>query len=180
MTTNNFEESMSEFEKGQEREDLYFKFPVGNTKIRVLSDFTASHSLFEGEYPNGKFVRKLDRYENPKDGFKVKTSWNAWALVGDQLKVIQFPYSLMKQFKALTDDPEWGFRGFPMSHDVTIGNTGDGGARYSLIGSPKRSDVPADVMASLEKRTAKSKHASSPAMTADNYPDEIDPKDIPF
>lgn len=172
---NNFEKTMKEFEDMQDSSGTYFKFPVGNTKIRILTDFTNTYSLFEGEYPSSKFVKKLDKYEKPEEGFTVKTSWNAWAIIRgtpDELKIVQFPYSLIKQLSALIGDADWQFTGFPMSHDVTVGNTGEGGARYSLIGSPNRSEVPAAVMAELSKKLGKkSSHPMGSAARAENEND---------
>lgn len=151
----NLDRIVSEMEKNSSQESDFFKFPVGDTKIRILTDFHQTFSLYEGEYPNSKYVRMLPRYVEPAQGTNIKVSAWAWAIVRgkpDTLKIVQFPFSLMKALGGLKSDPEWEFDTFPMPYDITIGNTGEGGARYSLRGSPKRTEIAESTLDELGKR----------------------------
>ncbi len=133
----------------------------------------------------------------------LRTAW-AWASVhGEGIKIIQFPYALIKALGDMLKDPEWSFEGFPMPYDLTVGNTGEGGARYSLIGSPKPTPVSKEdlaeladkrsvqdiVNAILEKQGGKKEEPkapskgslSGPAFQGKDYPqEEINPDEIPF
>ena len=198
--TNKFDAIVKEMEEASEQESDFFKFPTGDTRLRILTDFEQTYSLYEGEYPKAKYVKMLDHYVKPKDGFSVKSSAWAWAIIRDKpdfLKIVQLPYSLVKALGDLKSDPEWEFEDFPMEYDITVGNTGEGGARYSLRGSPKKEPIPAEVFkelegkkscqeivnAILEKQGGKKEAAKSgaAAFQGKEYPDEeINPSDIPF
>lgn len=182
-------------EKESNQESDFYKFPTGDTKLRILTDFTQTYALYEGEHPNSKYVKMLTHYEKPGANQSVSSSAWAWADIQGTLKIVKFPYSLMKALSDMSKDPEWEFTNFPMEYDLTVGNTGQGGARYSLRGSPKRSPVAKEVVDALAKKTpceeivkkiidrqgGKVEVKPDPMKPYDKYPDEnIDPKDIPF
>ena len=185
------------------KESDFFKIPVGQTKMRILTDFYQTYSLYEGEYPNSKYVGMLSHFKRPNPGYSIKTSAWAWALIKgkeSQLKVIQFPYSLIKALGALRADPDWEFKSFPMEYDITVTNTGEGGSRYSLIGSPKKTAIADSVYEDLkgrksceeiakkimEKQGDKTEKAfastfeKGPKVVLEASDDDIDPESIPF
>lgn len=197
----NLDKITGDMEKTNDKESDFIKFPVGDIKIRILTDFTQTWSLYEGEYPNAKYVRMLPHYEKPTKGQTIKTSGWAWALIrggketSDYLKIVQFPYSLLKELGAMKSDPDWAFEEFPMEYDLTVGNTGEGGNRYSLRGSPKRTPVDNSVLtqlgekkpcadivkAILDKQESKNPAKAGAVAKTYEYPSEdINPNEIPF
>ena len=188
----NLNEIMNDMEKTSNQENDFFKFPVGETKIRLLTQFHQTFSLYKGTYPNSKYVKMLPHFKEVEEGYNLKTSAWAWAIIRgkvDKLKIVQFPYALIKALQGMQNDPEWKFDTLPMEYDITIGNTGEGGARYSLRGSPSRSKVLEDTLTSLKGKksceeiaskiiASQNKETTAPAHTADNYPtNENDPND---
>jgi hypothetical protein len=69
-----------------------------------------------------------------------------------ELKIGQFPQSILKQLIALKADPEHNFTSFPAPYDITINNTGKGADRYSIIASRTNVPVTNEEMALLNEK----------------------------
>ncbi len=98
--------------------------------------------------------------------------------------------------KELMQDPDYAFEEFPMPRQINIRAKGAGTkeVEYSLMASPKKTPIPAEVLKELaekpspeeliEKMKAKrgnSTGTTDKTMAADDYPkDAINTDDIPF
>jgi hypothetical protein len=138
---------------------IFFRFPVGDTKVRILTDFFIVHTLYKGVYPNSKYEGIALKATDVKEGCTVKTSAWAWGIVRgkekgtDTLKILQFPKALLYPLHALENSPDWEgmFSSFPHGADIVISNTGEGPNRYSIQPTPKKTTVPNDVLDELGK-----------------------------
>lgn len=130
-------------EQGSSSGSDFFKIPVGDTRIRILSEFEEVKQVYEGEFPNAVYKGFHKDGDIMKSGCKVRRSGWAWCIVRgkpDEQKIITFPIGLVAKIANLRRDPEYQWDEFPMPYDITIHNTGEGGDRYSI--TPARSNVP--------------------------------------
>lgn len=133
----------------------FHKLAVGDTKVRVLTQFERVNQLFEGVYPNSKYVGMVDDLYLPKKDESLNVQGWAWAILRDtgELKILQVGKGILKLLAQLRANDEYAFDDFPMPYDLTIHNTGDGPNRYSVTASRKNSDVTPEEEAELAKKT---------------------------
>lgn len=155
-----------EFPETENQQSDFHKIGVGDTKVRILTQFEKVNQLFEGEYPNSKYVGMVDDLYAPKKGESVNVQGWAWAIVKEEkgpkdatakavgeIKILQVGKGILKLLAQLRGNEEYAFDDFPMPYDVTIHNTGDGPTRYSITASRKNTEVEASDLAELEKKT---------------------------
>jgi len=136
----------------------FFKFPTGKSRVRILTDFMKVESIYQGEYPNTKYlgIKTADRVI--KEGETVSSQAWAWALVrgedgfGDELKIVQFGKALIEALINLKSDPDYAFESFPMPYDITVHNTGSGPTRYSITAARQNTEVTEREMEALNKK----------------------------
>ncbi len=192
----------------------WFRIAEGNNRIRIVSDGTVFAEHFkqgggggvcygkskgcpnckEGDSPTFKKLYRIINRKKTKDidGIEIE--------VGMQLA--KFGNVIIKQLDALADNEDYSFDTFPMPYDVTINavGAGDKSVKYSIVPSPKRTELTDDEAAALSKEHGVSEIVASmknkrmkadgnaPAETEEtqretkvDYPnDDIDPADIPF
>ncbi len=180
-------------EDKKEQVSDFYKMKIGENKVRVLTQFERVDSVFQGEYPNSKFVGHVEEDYKLKGGEKVSTQGWAWGIdrTTGEMKIMQFSKAILGLINKLKSDEEYTFDNFPMPYDITIHNTGEGPSRYSITASRKNTDVTEDEVAELEKKTSirdiiskiKEKKADVPPEVATPekiYPAGPNPDDIPF
>lgn len=132
----------------------FFKFPTGDTKIRIMTEMVQVKQIVEGVYPDTKLLGMVQEGQKLTADQKIKVSGWAWCNVeGEGLKIITFPYSLIKQIGALKQMPDYSWEDMPMPYEITVKNTGKGGDRYSITPARENTEVDSDVVADLESKT---------------------------
>lgn len=128
-------------------ESDFFTLPVGDTKLRILTDFVEVKTLWEGEYPNSKSLGIVEGNPKVSAGQKVQSKGWAWATVKNvngseinEVRIIQFSMGLIGKIAKLKSDGDYAWEDMPMPFDITISNTGEGGNRYSI--TPARNNTP--------------------------------------
>lgn len=164
----------------EEKVSDYYNFKEGDTKLRVLTQPVGVRQYFK----DGKYTTVDDKYLGPE---KVSTKGWAWCVIREtgELKIVKFPYSVIKKVQAFMVDEDYAFDGFPMPYDLKITATGEGlERRYDVVPSPKLTPVTKEESAELEKKTPvadivnKMKERAGVKLTPD-YP-EHDGGEIPF
>lgn len=187
--------------ESQNRESDFHKLKVGENKVRILTQFEKANQLYEGVYPNSKYLGLVEDDYVPKKGEEVVVQGWAWAVIREtgELKILQVGKGILKLLAQLRANEEYAFEDFPMPYDVNIHNTGDGPTRYSITAARKNSEVSPEEVAELEKKTpveniikrikekagGKVLERVAPEVKAAKEPieypaDEINPDDIPF
>lgn len=179
-------------------ESDFFTLPVGDTKIRILTDFVEVKTAWIGEYPNSKPAGIVYEGRVLNANEKVTSAGWAWAVIKtvnkatvDEVKIIKFPMGLIGKIAKLKSDPEYSWEDMPMPFDITIGNTGDGGGRYSVTPARANSEVTEKELATLNKKkpiesiveAIVNKQTGGVEEKKDTveYPtEEINPEDVPF
>lgn len=131
-----------------EKTNDFFKFQVGDTKLRVMTEPVPVRQYFK----DGKYHYVDDSYRGPE---KASVQAWAWCVVrGQGMKIVKFPYSLVKEVQKLMANDEYSFEGFPMPYDLTITATGEGvERRYALTPARKNTDVTEEEKEDLRLKT---------------------------
>lgn len=133
-----------EEKKDREAGGDFFKFPEGDTKMRILTTPIMVRQVFEG----GKF-RIVD---DPSVPYKA---W-AWAVIREtgEIKIVQIVPSIVKQLQHFLTDPDYAFEEYPMPYDITVNKQGEMlDTRYKLSVSRKNTPVTEEEKAELAKKT---------------------------
>lgn len=174
----------------------WFKFKEGENKIRVLTEPIV---IFE-DYKMGICYTDC--------GFKGQMKYLAYIYnyATKAIEIMKIPMRIFDSIANLEENEDWAFQGFPMPYGITITAEGAGSkeVKYSLMPSPKRVDMPQEVIDELKKKNPiaeiiqrlkdknKQAHDGGSAVTneltkreeeyrSDQYPkDDINPDDIPF
>ncbi len=100
-----------------------FKFPDGDTRIRVLAEPEVYSNIMEG---------------------KTSAQWLGYVLVRgtsrdeDKITLAFLPHGIVKFLGNLEDDPDYGFKSYPMPYDLKISATGSGLKRkYEKVPLPQ-------------------------------------------
>lgn len=169
----------------------------GDTKIRILTRPVAVFKLQRGVYPNTEDLGYVESDYQPAKGESVQIRGWVWAVIREtgELKIITLPYSVVSLIQQLRSNEEYAFEDFPMPYDITIHNTGEGAARYSITAARQNTPVSPEETAALEKQTpiedivrrmkekrlGKAMERVSPVKEGVEYPEEnININDIPF
>lgn len=157
MTTMNLRDIMSEAEKEMRpavsATSDWFKVREGNNRIRLLSTMVPYASHFNFGACLGKEecpVCKEDDEARPSVKFLV----NVLDYSDNEIKIAQLPYTIAKAIQEYQDSEEYSFDSAPMPYDITIKATkaGTKEVEYNVMASPKRTDVPTEVLTKLEKK----------------------------
>lgn len=122
----------------------YFKMVEGENRLQILTHAAPYAQKWTGT-----------KYEPAEDGEKnVSIKGVCWVLQEDTIKLAQLPYTVVKQVRALQNDPDYAFTDFPMPRAIKINAKGAGTkeVEYSVIPSPKEVEVSSEVMAELAKK----------------------------
>jgi hypothetical protein len=202
---NQLEEAETEFGLGKSNDNEWYNLEVGSNRVRILTQF----QVLPYHYVNNKFHLCVGKENCPfcKQGVAITTKWLCY--VWDRrenddlgIKPASLPYTVIKEIQKLQDDPEWSFETLPMNYDVTIvktmkkGKDGKDRPSYSVTGSPKREDVPAEKLEQLAKlnspekikenmKAKRLKELGLEQMAEQSndieYPtEEISPEDVPY
>jgi hypothetical protein len=157
MPTFNMQTIMEEAEReggGSSKTSDWFKIKDGSNRLRLLSVLVpyASHYNFGACLGKEKCpICKEDSDSRPS----IKFLANVLDYVDGEIKIAQFPYTIAKAVQDYQNDPDYAFDSAPMPYDITIKAEGAGTkeVKYTVIASPKTSEVPMEIMAKLEKRS---------------------------
>lgn len=141
-------------EEGSSGSD-FFKIPVGETKIRVVTDFYKVQKLWEGEFPKTVYRGIYTEGETIPAGCAVKDSGWAWCIVRDtgEFKIIEFTKGLIGEFFQLKRSEEYSWYTDTMPYDVTISNTGEGAQRYKVTPARQNTELTDEEKADMEALT---------------------------
>lgn len=162
-------EEENDFGKKQGGADLFFKFLEGENRIRILSkgEVIGQHFLGKGTRPSTCYgVTKgcplhEENYfgDEPKEFPKVSIKYQVYLLdrADGAIKVADLPYTVIKKIAEFQEDEDYKFDTFPMPYDikVTYKPNESAGNMYSVIASPKREEITAEVSSALKSQEEK-------------------------
>lgn len=162
----------------------YFNIAEGANKFIMLSHCAPLAQVWDNA---------AKKYRPAEEGdTNVSIKGLCWVLQDDVIKSAKLPYKVVKQIRAIQQDPEWEFK-LPFPHTLTLNakNAGSKEVEYTLNASPKAVEIPENILKELsekaspesivEKIKEKAAGGTTPAPAADNYPtSDIKPEDIPF
>jgi hypothetical protein len=162
----------------------FYNFPVGETKMRIMSDPVEVVQKFGG-----------GKYQFAAKGTEGASSkgW-VWASIrpSNELKIVKLPYIVIKQLNVFRTNEEYFYESYPMPYDVTLTATGEGKKRrYTLSASRKNTDLTEEEAGELTKKTPiadivqRMKNKQDNAQFGDiktiKYPEEdLDFDNVPF
>lgn len=165
----------------------YFSIVEGKQQFVLLTHTAPLAQVFDGK-----------KYRPAEEGDKnVSIKGVCWVLQDGLIKEAKLPYTILKDIRALQQNPEWEFE-LPFPHTFTLDAIGAGTkeVKYSLTPSPKTIEIPKEILDELKKKPSpeeiieKIKGIPSDIPAAENIPefdspieypiDEINPDDIPF
>lgn len=121
----------------------YFKIVEGKNEFVLLSHFAPLSQVWDGK-----------RYRPAEEGDKnVSVKGICWVLQDGLVKQAMMPYTVVKEVRALRDNEDWEFA-IPFPHTLTLSAKGAGTkeVEYSLTPSPKKIDIPQEVIDELAKK----------------------------
>lgn len=173
-----------EKQRKEARGKEYFSIEEGDNRFVLLSHFAPFAQMYEG-----------GKYRPAKEGEKPeKIVGVCWVWQDGAVKLAKLPYTTIKQVRALSENTDWEFE-LPFAHVLTLNALGAGEktVKYSLTPSPKRVDVPKEILDELSKKpspedmvsklkgevVSQGNHEEQTGMP--DYPqEELNPEDIPF
>lgn len=171
----------------EERSKEYFQIAEGPNKFILLSHCAPLAQVFD---PSTKKYRIAVEGDS---GVSIKGV--CWILQEDGLKQAKLPYVVVKQLRSLQQEADWEFT-IPFPHALTLNAKGAGTkeVEYTLTPSPKKSEIPASVLAELSKKPTpeeiveKIKNKAVPATPSSEdtreYPEPasegLNPEDTPW
>lgn len=110
----------------------YFKVKEGDNKVRLVSECLPHESVYQGQKTFKWLCQVIDFTDN-----KVKPYF--------------MPHSVYRQICDLQLDEDYKFDEVPMPYSINIKttNAGDKTVKYSVIPSPKRVDLPLDLIKAI-------------------------------
>ena len=164
----------------EERSKGYFNIEEGAQTFVLLTHCAPLAQVYD---------KSANKYRPAVEGDKnVSIKGVCWVLQDDAIKQAKLPYTVVKAIKGLSDNPDWEFV-LPFPHTLTLSakNAGTKEVEYSLTPSPKKIEIPKEVLDELAKKPTpediieKIKGAKDEEQKTDEPVQEgIDPKDIPF
>ena len=127
----------------------------GANKLRLVTELAVLPQWWDG----AKYHVAVEGDKRP-ESTTVSIKWLGWVIDrsdGEQgkLKLIKLPHTVAKQIRDLQQSEDYSFEEAPMPYDVTVNAKGAGTkeVEYSTMPSPKREDVPEDVLKVLGKKS---------------------------
>lgn len=153
MEKMNLNDTISEFERENPQSNGdFFKAKEGANKLRVLTNFISYTSHFKVGACLGK-----DKCPDCKKDPETKPSTKFMCYVYDysdkKIKLAQLSYTVAKSIQTLQNDPDYSFETAPMPYDIKLNADGAGTKEvtYTVTPSPKREDMPKEVIDMLVK-----------------------------
>lgn len=130
----------------ERQEGEYFKFSEGDNRIQLLTHCAQLIQRWNGS----KYEVMIEG--DSQEGRSIKGV--CYVLQDNEVKLAFLPYSVVKQIRALQQDPDYAFTDFPMPRLINIKakNAGSKEVEYSVIPSPKETKVAEAIMFKLEKK----------------------------
>lgn len=166
----------------EDRSKDYFNIVEGDQQFILLSHCAPLAQVWD----NG-----TKKYRVAEEGDKnVSIKGVCWVLQDGVIKQAKLPYTIVKAIKGFSDNSDWEFT-IPFPHTFTLGakNAGTKEVEYSFNASPKKVEIPKDILDALAKKPSpediieKIKGTVAQEQPAE-YPEaeaeEIKPEDIPF
>lgn len=177
-----------------ERSKDYFNIVEGKQQFVLLSHCAPLVQVWDNAAKKYRVAEEGDRNTSIKGV--------CWVWQDGVIKQAKLPYTVVKQIRAISQDPDWAFE-VPFKHPFTLTakNAGTKEVEYTLNASPKQIEIPQAVLDELAKKPTpegiveRIKGGSTrevsqgktdygnPSDETDNgfqYPDEdINPEDIP-
>jgi hypothetical protein len=156
-----FEELQKELEKEigsptSSGDSDWYNLKEGDNKMRLAS-VGALYAQYYDKAKNKFFVAVGEDMGCPYAKAKEKPSikYLTWAVIGGELKLVKLPYKAYKGLVSLQQSDDWGFQNFPMEYDINLKVKGAGTkeVEYSIIPSPKKSEIDSDLLADLEEKS---------------------------
>lgn len=152
----------------------YFKFKVGDNRIRILTqgEVMATHFFGKGQRAatcygadKGCPFHGINAPKDEKTGNEKKPSIKYVCYIIDKsdnsVQVADLPYSVITQIGAYQENVDYRFETFPMPYDVTVkfDDKAAPAAMYKVIASPKFEPVSEAIMGDLAEVMVKSSPA---------------------
>ncbi len=203
-----------QFEKEQKEREAgdFYKIQDGTQKMRILTPFEGVWTQnTRGNYAGIFTGTEKERNELSEEKFtnnkgkevsvhKFSFRGWAWAIIREtgELKLVQFPKTILHQIYSLKNSEDYAFKDYPMPYDINISATGAGTTevKYNTIPSNKITEVTPEELKQLNKKKAVSdvigaivdkQNGKKTDKEVDNYggaveypTDDIKPSDIPF
>ena len=133
----------------------WFKFEDGDNKMRVLTMPAVMGQHFSPGGYKGICIGAEDNCEGCKEETKATPRWLTWILdyKDNELKLIKFPYKIIKSLGEYQNNEEYAFETFPMPYDINITaeNAGTTDVVYTIIPARNESEVSKEALEALEK-----------------------------
>jgi hypothetical protein len=159
----------------------YFNIQEGDNRVQLLSHVAPLAQVWDNTEKKYRVAEEGDK--------NISVKGVCWVLQDGVIKSAKLPYTVVKAIRELQNDPDYAFESFPMPRLVNIKakNAGTKEVEYTVIPSPKENAVPKDILDELGKKPSPeeivekikgkvSQRKSEPV----EYPNEINPDDIPF
>lgn len=166
-----------EKETEENRAKGYFNIVEGKQEFVLLSHCAPLAQVFD---PATK------KYRAAEEGDKaVSIKGVCWVLQDGDIKQAKLPYTIVKQIRDYQQNPEWEFTlPFPHTFTLTAKGAGTKEVEYSLNASPKKVEIPVEILEELAKKPTPEEIVEKVKGSAPNdrpLPDEeLDPSSIPF
>lgn len=180
-----------EKKRDEERSKEYFNIVEGANRFVLLS-----HTAPLAQVWAGNKYRPAEEGDDPKT---ISIKGVCWVYQEGQVKQAKLPYKIVKEIRALQQNPDWEFKlPFPHVFTLTAVGAGESTVKYSINASPKQVPIPPEILEELKKKPTpeemveiiKGGKVSQGNTTEDtrevpppapDYPSEdINPEDIPF
>ena len=182
----------------------WFKIEEGANKVRILTTFAVLPQHFSKGGYSGVCIGEDKGCPGCKEESTLSIKWLCWILdyKDNKVKLAKLPHTVAKAIKALQDDPDYSFEDAPIPYDTKINakNAGTKEVEYSVVPSPKREEVSAEILEQVKSESAPEEIVqkmkdkviknlqfddmanTQPTPPASAYPEEeaIKAKDIPF
>jgi len=166
-----------------ERSKDYFNIVEGQNRFVLLSHCAPLAQVYNAA---------TKKYRPAEEGdTNVSIKGLCWVWQDGVIKQAKLPYVVVKQIRALGENPDWDFN-IPFTHVLTLNAKGAGTkeVEYSLTPSPKSIEIPREIVDELSKKATPEEvvekiKGKSPqtdiSEPAPDYPEEdLLAEDIPF
>lgn len=129
----------------EERSKDYFNIEEGAQQFVLLTHCAPFPQVWDNA---------TKKYRPAVEGDKnISMRGVCWVLQDGNIKEAKLPYSIVKQIRSLSQNPDWEFK-VPFPHTLTLTAEGAGTkeVKYSLTPSPKQIEISAEVLAELAKK----------------------------
>ncbi|HBC58491.1 MAG TPA: hypothetical protein DCZ03_15135 [Gammaproteobacteria bacterium] len=172
-----------EAKKEEERSKEYFNVVEGKQEFILLSHCAPLAQVW---------VPSEKKYRVAEDGdSNVSIKGLCWVLQDGIIKSARLPYTIVKDIRSYQQNDDWEFvLPFPHTFTLTAKNAGSKEVEYSLNASPKKVEIPKEILEELatkstpeeivEKIKEKTNENNKPVNNPTAEEEGINPEDIPF